>query len=336
MGTPAVERFLTRDGRRIYRLPLEVFPGFSGNAYLVLGGEKPYLVDCGSGMATSNRDLDAAFVAVRDEYGEVVTCSDLGAIVITHGHIDHFGGLAHLRRQTDAPVAVHVLDRRVLASYEERVAVAGRRVRDFFFEAGLSAEKVKKYMALYGSTKSFFRSLPVDLPFEEGAILGGEMVATLVPGHCPGQVCLAIDDILLTADHLLAMISPHISPESITLNTGLFHYLDSLDKVGSISGVSVGLGGHGRAMDDVYARAEEIRCLVQSRLEATLDLLFDPRPIALLSRDLFGSVRSYHVLLAILETGAYVEYLYHLGEIEVVNTEDLESGASPKLLYQRI
>ncbi|MEU6894762.1 MBL fold metallo-hydrolase [Streptomyces sp. NPDC046557] len=35
---------------------------------------------------------------------------DLALIVVTHGHIDHFGSAAELHRLTGAPIAGHVAD----------------------------------------------------------------------------------------------------------------------------------------------------------------------------------------------------------------------------------
>ncbi len=57
--TAAVERFESRAGARVYRLPLEVFPGFWGYAHLVLADGFSALVDSGSGFGKSNDDLDA-------------------------------------------------------------------------------------------------------------------------------------------------------------------------------------------------------------------------------------------------------------------------------------
>ncbi len=348
MERTELRRFDTREGRRIYRLPLEVFPRLFGNAYLILGGAAPLLVDCGSGQPASNRDLERGFDEVRSRFGEAVTPADVAAVVITHGHIDHFGGLRALRRRhagprhagprhagphSAAPIAVHVLDRRVLGRWEERVVVASRRVERFLEATGLRAERRAQYMELYLSTKGFFRSLPPDRTFTEGEILG-ELEAIHVPGHCPGQVCLVVDDVLLTADHLLARISPHLSPEAITLSTGVGHYLDSLTKIERRGGIRLGLGGHQGRIDDVGGRAREIRRLLAERLERVVDFCAEPRRIVDVSREIFGRVESYHVLLAILEAGAMVEYLYQRGELVAANVEAIESG-EPVIRYRR-
>lgn len=333
---PPPARFVTAAGRVIYRLPLEVFPGLWGNAYLIDDGDAPILVDCGSGQDSANRDLDRGFETVAERWGVRIAYRDLRAVAITHGHIDHFGGLHHVRRSCDAPIAVHVLDRRVLSGYEERLVVASKQVAFFLAATGISAERQGQYMAMYLSTKRLFRSLPVEIAFEAGPVLDGALDAIHTPGHCPGQVCLRLDDVLLTADHVLPRISPHISPEAITQSTGLEHYLSALETVRGVAGIRLGLGGHGREIDDVAARAAAIEDEHRRRLARILELCAEaPRTLAEVSRAIFGTVRSYHVLLALLEAGALVEYLYRRGELAVVNLEQVEAQRDPVLRYRR-
>lgn len=332
-----VHRFDTAGGRRVYRLRLEVFPGFSGNAYLIEGGAKPVLVDTGSSSPQSAADLEAAFAELRRDHGVALTPADLGAIVITHGHIDHFGGLDALAGKTQAPVGIHVLDRRVISSWSERLVVATRQVGSFFHQAGVAAEKRERYLDTYRAAKAFFKSHPpVDFTFDEGPILGGELEAIHVPGHCPGQVNLKVDDLLLTADHVLDRITPHLAPEMITSETGVGHYLASLRKIEKVEGVRLGLGGHLGEIPDIAKRSAEIRRQLEGRLEKVLDLCAAaPRTVVDISRAIYGRVRSYHVILAILEAGALVEYLYQHGDLVVANLEELEREANPAILYRR-
>lgn len=335
--TPAqVRQYTTKDGRTIYQLKLNVFPGFSGNAYVIDDGSSPVLVDCGSGQESSDRDLDRCFEIMRSEHGSKIDYEDLSAILITHGHIDHFGGLGHLRERARAPIMIHVLDRRVLTGYEERLAVASFEVKQFLASSGIRPERQDQYLELYLSMKQFFRSVPVEETFEEGEVLGGSLVLHHTPGHCPGHVCVEIGDVLLTGDHLLANISPHIWPERITLHNGLDHYLTSLGKIEAMARVGIGLGGHGGAIADVRKRADEIRREHQKRLGQILELTAEPRTLFELSKEIFGEVRSYHSFLALLETGALVEYLDQRGELTVANFDDIENGRSPAYEFRRI
>lgn len=330
-----VAKFKTAAGRCIYTFQVEAFPGLVANIYLIDDGERLILVDCGSGWDKSNRQFVEGFQALQDRFGVAFTMADIDLILITHGHMDHFGGLPFVRQQTEAPVGVHVLDRRVLSNYEERVVVAARRLEIFLRQAGVEERHQHNLMQMYLYAKGVYRSTPVDFFLEEGEPVAGIDVYH-VPGHCPGQVCLHVDDVLLTADHVLARTTPHQAPESITLHTGLGHYLASLEKIQAVEGVSLGLGGHETPIEDVGARIEAIAQFHQVRLEWVAHLCEkEPRSVVEISRELFGRVEGYHVLLALEETGAHVEYLYERGELLATNLEEIERERDPVIRYQR-
>ncbi|MCA9982107.1 MAG: hypothetical protein KDD89_14785, partial [Anaerolineales bacterium] len=155
------------------------------------------------------------------------------------------------------------------------------------------------------------------------------------PGHCPGQVCLQVDDIMLTADHVLGRITPHQAPESITMNMGLGHYLDSLTKLGRVPGIRLGLGGHEEPIPDVYGRIAEIKAAHDERLNKVLAICETPQTIAEVSQALFGARHSYHVLLAIEEAGAHVEYLYQRGALVAANVAEIAATRHPVIRYVR-
>ena len=146
---------------------------------------------------------------------------------------------------------------------------------------------------------------------------------------------MAVDDILLTPDHVLSRITPHQAPESITHHMGLSHYLDSLDKIAALSGYRLGLGGHEDPIDDIPARIHAIRQAHDERLGKVMAICREPKSIADISRELFGRVDSYHVLLALEETGAHVEYLHQRGELMAANLEEIERTSHPVVQYVR-
>jgi hypothetical protein len=87
---------------------------------------------------------------------------------------------------------------------------------------------------------------------------------------------------------------------------------------------------------DVYGRIGAIRRSHEERLNKVLDICAEPRSVAEISRQLFGSVKSYHVLLALEEAGAHVEYLYERGELAAENLEEIEQGRTPVIRYQKV
>ena len=324
---------MTGDGRIIYSFRVRSFATLVNNIYIIDGGEGLILVDCGSGMPQANAELEAGFAAVSETFGRAVSLADISTILITHGHIDHFGGLNFVRRFTDAPIGVHILDRRVLSNHEERVVFSYRRLGDFLESAGVAIGQRESLMSIYLLGKTYYQSTPIQFLLEEGRPAVGDIGVYHVPGHCPGQVCLQVDDILLTADQILSRITPHQAPESITHHMGLSHYLDSLDKIAAVPGVRLGLGGHEDPMDDVPARIEAIRQSHDDRLGKVMAICREPKSIAEISRDLFGRVDSYHVLLALEETGAHVEYLHQRGELVAANLEEIEHTSHPVVRY---
>ena len=136
---PPVEQFTSSSGVDIYRLPMVLFPNnFTGHAFLLEGAGPLTLVDTGSGIGRSNDDLLDGFRQIQQRFGRAFTLADIERVIITHGHIDHFGGLAFVKSHTNAEVGIHELDRRVLTNYEERVIVATKALGIYFERAGIS------------------------------------------------------------------------------------------------------------------------------------------------------------------------------------------------------
>jgi glyoxylase-like metal-dependent hydrolase (beta-lactamase superfamily II) len=333
---PPIERFESHTGVRIYRMPVEAFPQFIAYTYLLLDGGVPTLVDCGSGMDKSNTDLVAAFQAVRDDFGESISLSDIERIIITHGHVDHHGGLNFVHEQTPhAEIGIHPLDRRIITAYEERVVVATKNLRVYMQRAGVSDITQSSLIEMYGFGKRLFKSEKVDFLLEESLVLDG-MRFYHVPGHCPGQVCIQIGDVMLTADHILSRITPHQAPESITHSTGLSHYFSSLEKISRVEGIRLALGGHEQPIHDLYQRIEDIKADHQTKLEKVCHVISKlgcELTISDISKAMYPDMKSYNILLALEEVGAHVEYLYERGELSVVNLHEVEKEDNPALRY---
>ena len=337
-----MREFRTSSGAEIYQLPLLAFPGLSGYAYLVFAGDYKVLIDTGSGIGESNRHLEQGFTEVNSILAQKGRSpasfgfADLTHILITHGHIDHIGGLVHIRPLTDAKIGVHELDNRILTNYEERLVVVARRLTQYLVEAGVPPELQAELLAMYRIAKSLFRSISTDFTFEAQGMRVGPFELLHVPGHCAGHVVIRLDDILFSGDHILDDTSPHQAPEHLTLSTGLDHYLKSLDAVEAwAAGIRLTLGGHKEPIEDLPGRIQEIRDMHQDRLGKVLDLLEQPKTIFEISEALFGEVHGYNKLLAVEEAGAHVEYLYQRGQLEIANLSEYEKGDGPsKILYK--
>ncbi len=334
-----VRQFETSRGARIYQIPLQEFPILWGYAYLVLVDDPGHglykvLIDTGSGFGESNQHLEDGFQQVTRLIGQPIGLADLTHIFITHSHIDHIGGLGYIRPRTQARLGVHELDLRNLTNYEERLTLVARRLESWLAEAGVPAEHRLELIEMYKFPKILFRSVRVDFTYEAVGMRVGPFEFLHVPGHCAGHVAIRLHDVLFSGDLVLAELSPHQSPEHLTLSTGLEHYLKSLDAIEAWAGtVSLTLGGHRQPITDLPARVEAIRRVHRERLERVLGLLEETHTIAEVSRLLFGDVHGYNVLLALEETGAHVEYLDQRGLLRINNLAEVEQNHEPVPVY---
>src|SRR5690348_10078672 len=135
-GVAGVRRFTTAGGATIYLLAIETFTDHVNNVYLIRDGRRVTLYDCGSQMAVSRDDLKRAQRVLTEVYGEPLGLDDVGDLVISHSHIDHFGGVGHWKT-VGVRVHVHEFDARVVTRFEERIVVASMSVRVFLERAGL-------------------------------------------------------------------------------------------------------------------------------------------------------------------------------------------------------
>lgn len=150
---------------RVVRIKLPV-----SNAYLLVG-ERAVLVDAGApGQA------DRILAAVRRAE---VDPNDIALLIHTHGHIDHAGSTAELRRRIGMPVAVHAGDAPLLRSGSNGT------VRPRNLEARLvAAVMVRPY-----------EPVEPDLVLTEEVSLRGYGVdgrVIFTPGHTPGSLSIAL------------------------------------------------------------------------------------------------------------------------------------------------
>jgi hydroxyacylglutathione hydrolase len=146
--------------------------GAISNCYL-LRGERPVLVDTGA-----PGDL-ARILSALDKHGVEIT--ELALILLTHGHSDHAGCAAELRRRSGAQIAIHTGDAALVRTGRNGVLAVqdslGRLLRPFVNEE--------------------FEAFEPDLVFEAGIALEpyglhGRVLPT--PGHTAGSISLVLDN----------------------------------------------------------------------------------------------------------------------------------------------
>jgi glyoxylase-like metal-dependent hydrolase (beta-lactamase superfamily II) len=321
--------FQPSSGATIHRLPLEAFPNFWAYAYLVQKEGNHYLIDCGSGTDASHKNL----LDGLQQAG--VQPSDLTHILLTHAHIDHFGGLTKLRPLTHAKIGCHELDVQTVAHHESQSALISRRLASFLADAGLAQETRDPLLNIYRFMKTMYQSVPVDFTYQAIDMRLDSFQMIHLPGHCAGHVAIRLEDVIFCGDMVVEGVTPHFSPESINPYGGLDHYLESLVILQQWSkGAHLFLNGHDEAITDLPYRIEATHQNLIRRMSKAVKALSDPLTIAEICTAIYGETGGYNQLLVIEKTGAYVEYFYEHGLIEITNPDEVEQALPAR--YRRL
>lgn len=140
-------------------------------AYLVQD-RRPILVDTGFPLA------EGVILAALAQQG--MSPHDLALIIITHGHVDHYGSAAALHTRTGAPVAIHALDADALRKGENAA------LHPTLFVAKLMIPFARMAKA---------QGIEPQVILEDDMDLGPYGVNAKVihtPGHTPGSISLLL------------------------------------------------------------------------------------------------------------------------------------------------
>ncbi len=157
------------------------------NSYLLKTDDGLLLVDAGWPNKTKK-----LFSAVR-ESGHNPT--DIRHLVLTHGHIDHAGSAAEVRRRTGARTYAHAIDLELISKGQaER---PGTTVTPGFIPA-------IAYLLFIKPGGTVYEPFPIDQVLKNGKLLpmADDIEVIHSPGHCAGHVALLLrqDGVLIAGD----------------------------------------------------------------------------------------------------------------------------------------
>ncbi len=277
------------------------------------------LFDAGFGSEEARAALLAGFARLGRRLAEVTR------IVVSHGHVDHFGAARFVQEQGGAEVLAHPADL-------PKIDAAGPRFADHApaFDAHfarLGVPEAVRQALLRSGERSYGSASRLDgvRPLADGDVVEGRHVRFTVrhwPGHTPGLVALHEPrlGLLLPADHLLERISPNplieLGPDG---QDGFFRpllaYQASLAQTRALD-LELVLPGHGPPFRGHRAVIDGLTAFYlkrQARLAAALRA--GPRTGWQLCQELFPAAGPADAFLTMSETVANLEALEARGEV---------------------
>jgi glyoxylase-like metal-dependent hydrolase (beta-lactamase superfamily II) len=253
----------------------------------------------------------------------------LSKIVVSHGHVDHFGNAQQLAEGSGASVHVHPADFDKVLGHA-RYSTLLRKHWAYFLRLGIPVEVLEQMQALAERSSSAIRYVDAHrlVGLAEGQVLEFRHFQATVkhmPGHTPGLVCLyaEAEGIFFADDHVLARVSPNpvldfSQGEGPTKFRALCRYLEGakwvrdLDLAAVLPGHGPAFSGHRELLDGLFEFYERRQAKMVARLLASPASVYELVEAIFPRRD-FG-----RLVLMVSEIIANLEVLEDQGKVRVV------------------
>ena len=310
---------------RSLTVPLPGFPALICSNMFVLGSGPITLIDSAPKFPGSLLTLERQLHEIGFDW------SDVDRIIITHGHIDHFGLVGQIRSASGhaIPCYVHHDDLWKLSGDFLKSGMWSEDADAFYAKIGMPEQTVERMKR----RSHFFKNLcdPVDdaIPMKEGDIFEGsgfDLQVIHTPGHSPGCCCLyeRQHNILFSGDHLLKHITPNPFHEVNRSRLkdpsykSLKAYMESLEKLEHLK-VNFVFPAHGEYIIDLESLIAGYRKHHKKRTEELRQTLKNGvRSIYELMTDVFPGIEESEAFLAVSEIIVHLELLIEAGNAELV------------------
>ncbi|MFQ5919329.1 MAG: MBL fold metallo-hydrolase [Thermoplasmata archaeon] len=294
------------------RIPTQL-PVATVNVYLLQGDEN-VLVDAGP------HHPDAWDYLTRRLQAHGLEVKDIDRILITHGHVDHYGQAGDIAEASGAEVWTHELDRALIRGFSAVVGQRNEYYRDILRTTGFPEETLNLVAGFFDYLQELGRETPVARTFKDGDRLpaaGWDLEVLHTPGHSPGSSCLLYEDTLFTGDTVLKHITPNAAFGGADgKSLGMGDYLNSLERLSPLRLEAVH-PGHGPPMEGLDAFIANYRAVYGERRAQVLQMLRkQERTVFDVVLALFGTLPIHEVFLGITEVLGHLEILEREGLVE--------------------
>jgi glyoxylase-like metal-dependent hydrolase (beta-lactamase superfamily II) len=290
------------------------------NAYLV-EDDPLTLIDSGPNSGKALDELERALEARGH------SAADIGLLIVTHQHIDHFGLAGIVARRSGAEVAA--LDRLApyLGNYSEEADLDDRYAELMMLRHGISPDVATALRSVSASFRAWGGAVDVTMPLVDGQQLRlRDRVLTVLhrPGHSPSDTVFfdAERRLLLGADHLIRHISSNpliarplgVEPAGADERPqALVTYLESLRRTREMD-LELVLAGHGRPITDHAALIDERFRLHERRATKIARLIAaEPRTAHEIAQAMWGNIAVTQAYLTLSEVLGHVDLLLNEG-----------------------
>jgi len=253
--------------------------------------------------------------------GAGIRPEQIGRIVISHAHPDHYGMAPRLQEISGCQILVGERDLPKLTD-RSMLYATGR----LLLHAGMPVEELVDMGERERKLGDLRPSIEGAAPLSGGARLrfeGFELEVLHLPGHTAGHICLFHREsgVLFSGDTLLLDVSPNplIEPDPMDpteRRQSLVEYMASLDRLSELP-LSTVFSGHGEPIEDPHALIEDMRRHHRERTTALAALLDDGGKTAWqLAGELFPSLEGFDNFLAVSEVVAHIDLLIAHGLAE--------------------
>jgi glyoxylase-like metal-dependent hydrolase (beta-lactamase superfamily II) len=244
---------------------------------------------------------------------------DVGLLVCTHAHSDHWGQSAPICRRANCELWMHPNHAHGIESASNPESALARRI-EVGRQSGVPETALRRYaQRMKGIPSGIAEIIEPDRDLVGGVRIEsdlGQWTVYETPGHAPSHICLFQSErrLLISGDHLLGRISLFYdygwTPDPVG------EFLDSLDVIDRL-GARLCLAGHGRPFTDVRGHIDSNKRLVHYRLEAVAAALGrQARTVVEMVPDLYEeALTSTNAAWLLTQTLSYLRHLEQAGQV---------------------
>lgn len=258
-------------------------------------------------------------------------------VVLTHFHIDHIGFAKWFQEKHHVPVVISRL------GYEEMNQRRKGVYTDWVINLFQEHDSFRFYQTVIENQIALEEQMMYAYEFEPDELLednqyimlGKEMYETIwTPGHSPDHFSFYNHErkIMVIGDHIMNHLSPVILLESPTDVNPLRSYFDSLEKMKEYS-IQLALPGHGKLMENLHKRMEDIKSGHQYRMEQIIESLQNQEKTAgQMTQEIYKKTSSLLGYSPIMSTIIRCIYLESIGK---VHSECINGKRVYRIAYEK-